>query len=99
MSRFGKTIKAAKKLTRDKVFQAPQKAGVDVASFDVLGKLIEEISTGLLCLKYKKKVSREHNRLVEFTLHKDIAWIKAASDFELLLTTADHCGDDGCVRY
>jgi len=89
-SRFGTTIETAKKLTAKKIFQAPQKAGVEVASFEVLGTLIDKISTALLTLKRGGKRLREHTRLIEFTLGREQSWIAAQGDYGLLLTTADY---------
>lgn len=90
LSQFGSTIKRAKELTAEKIFQAPQKAGVEVASFDVLGTLIDRIANALISINRKGNRLREHKRLIEFTLGRDQAWIEARSDFHLLLATADY---------
>lgn len=87
---IGGLIKAAKQRATEKIFQAPQKAGVEVASFDVLGTLVEKIATALLTIRHEGKASREHRRLIEFTLNKKVDWITPRRDFDLLLTTADY---------
>ncbi|HAN90830.1 MAG TPA: deoxyguanosinetriphosphate triphosphohydrolase [Nitrospira sp.] len=90
LSRVGGMIKKAKERATEKIFQAPQKAGIEVASFEVIGTLIEKIVTALLTIRREGKGSREHRRLIEFSLNKKIDWIIAQPPFELLITTADY---------
>ncbi len=41
-------------------------------------------------IRHEGKASREHRRLIEFTLNKKVDWITPRRDFDLLLTTADY---------
>lgn len=90
VSKVGKLIDACKELAKKKIFRAPQKAGIEVASFDVIGALIEKTVTALVKLKREGKSAREHRRMIDFTIGRPTEELVARSDFELLLLTADY---------